>query len=130
MTAAEVRAAGGVVLRDGAVLLVHRPAYDDWTLPKGKLDPGESWEEAARREVEEETGLDCKPGAEVGRSFYNDSRGRSKEVRYYRMEADGDPEPRNEVDEVRWVLLEDAAGVLSYERDRELVVQVTGERRI
>jgi 8-oxo-dGTP diphosphatase len=106
------------------VLLVHRPEYDDWSLPKGKLDPGETWEDAARREVEEETGLDCEPGEEVGRLFYTDSRGRSKEVRYFLMEPDGDPEPRNEVDEVRWVMLDDAGGMLSYERDRELVTQV------
>jgi len=125
----EVRAAGGVVLRDGAVLLVHRPEYDDWSLPKGKLDPGETWEDAARREVEEETGLDCEPGEEAGRTFYTDSRGRSKEVRYYRMEPEGEAVARNEVDEVRWVSLEEAATLLSYERDRELVVQVaSGER--
>ena len=121
----EVRAAGGVVLRDGALLIVHRPEYDDWTLPKGKLDPGETWEDAARREVAEETGLDCRPGDEVGRSYYTDARGRSKEVRYFRMEPDGEPEPQNEVDEVRWVKLEDAPAALSYERDRELVLQVT-----
>jgi 8-oxo-dGTP diphosphatase len=121
----DVRAAGGVVLRDGALLLVHRPEYDDWTLPKGKLEPGESWEDAARREVEEETGLDCEPGEEVGRSFYTDSHGRSKEVRYFRMEPGGEAEPRNEVDDVRWVPLEEAGSVLSYERDRDLVMQVT-----
>jgi 8-oxo-dGTP diphosphatase len=116
-----VRAAGGVVLRDGAVLLVHRPQYDDWTFPKGKLDPGESWKDAARREVEEETGLDCEPGEEVGRSFYTDSRDRSKEVRYYRMEPSGEPEARNEIDEVRWVALEQADALLSYHRDRDLL---------
>jgi 8-oxo-dGTP diphosphatase len=117
----DVRAAGGVVLRNGAVLLVHRPEYDDWTLPKGKLVPGESWEDAARREVEEETGLDCEPGEEVGRSFYTDSHGRSKEVRYFRMEPGGEAEARNEVDEVRWVALEDALALLSYDRDRDLL---------
>jgi 8-oxo-dGTP diphosphatase len=53
----QVRAAGGVVIRDGLVVLVHRPRYDDWTLPKGKLDSGESFEEAAIREIDEETGL-------------------------------------------------------------------------
>ena len=119
-----MRAAGGFVVRNGTVLLVHRPAYDDWTLPKGKLDAGESWQEAARREVEEETGLRCDPGEEVGRTHYNDARGRSKEVRYYRMEPDGEPWAQNEVDEVRWVPLEDAAELLSYEHDRDLVVQV------
>jgi 8-oxo-dGTP diphosphatase len=117
----DVRAAGGVVLRGDAVLLVHRPEYDDWSLPKGKLDPGESWEDAARREVEEETGLDCEPGEEVGRTFYTDSQGRSKEVRYFRMEPRGEAQAQNEIDEVRWVALEDAGAVLSYDRDRDLL---------
>jgi 8-oxo-dGTP diphosphatase len=121
----EVRAAGGVVIRDGGVLLVHRPDYGDWTLPKGKLDPGESWEEAAVREVEEETGLRCDVGEEAGRTFYVDSHGRDKEVRYFRMEPVGDPFAQNEVDEVRWVPLADAAELLSYERDRELVGTLT-----
>ena len=120
----EVRAAGGVVLRHGSVLIVHRPEYDDWTLPKGKLDPGESWEEAARREVEEETCLRCEPGDGVGRTYYEDARGRAKEVRYYLMEAQGEPAPCNEVDDVRWVPLEDAPAALTYERDRDLVTQV------
>ena len=118
---AEVRAAGGVVLRDGCVLLVHRPRYDDWTLPKGKLDVGESWQEGARREVEEETGLRCDPGDEVGRSHYLDQNGRTKEVRYYRMEPRGEPFPQNEVDEVRWVPLGDAPSLLSYDRDVEIL---------
>jgi 8-oxo-dGTP diphosphatase len=117
----QVRAAGGVVVRDGSVLLVHRPQYDDWTLPKGKLDPGESWEDAALREVEEETGLVCELGAEIGRTHYRDSRGRPKEARYFRMTAVGEPRAQNEVDEVRWVRLEEAAALLSYERDRELL---------
>jgi 8-oxo-dGTP diphosphatase len=117
----EVRAAGGVILRDGCVLLVHRPRYDDWTLPKGKLDLGESWQEGARREVEEETGLRCEPGEEVGRSFYDDQKGRRKEVRYYRMQATGDAVPQNEVDEVRWVPLAEAPTLLSYPRDVEIL---------
>ena len=117
----EVRAAGGVVVRDGAVLVVHRPQYDDWTLPKGKLDPGESWEEAALREVEEETGLTCELGEELGRTFYTDSHGRDKEVRYFRMESDGEPSAQNEVDEVRWVPLLEARALLSYDRDRDLI---------
>jgi 8-oxo-dGTP diphosphatase len=117
----ELRAAGGIVVRDGRVLLVHRPRYDDWTLPKGKLDAGESWQEAARREVEEETGLRCELGDEAGRTFYVDSRGREKEVRYYLMTSDGEPFAQNEVDKVRWVPLAEAADVLSYSHDRELV---------
>jgi len=116
-----IRAAGGVILRDGRVLVVHRPQYDDWTFPKGKLEDGESWEEGARREVAEETGLDCKPGEEVGRTRYVDSHGRNKEVRYFRMSGGGEARAQNEVDEVRWVDLDGAAGLLSYDRDRELL---------
>ena|SRR5579862_1317379 len=116
-----VRAAGGVLVRDGHVLLVHRPQYDDWTLPKGKLVEGESWEDGALREVAEETGLVCELGEEVGRTRYVDSRGRNKEVRYFRMTSDGRAEAQNEVDEVRWVALEQAAGLLSYARDVELL---------
>jgi 8-oxo-dGTP diphosphatase len=116
-----VRAAGGVVVRDGLVLLVHRPAYDDWTLPKGKLDEDESWEDGALREVEEETGLACELGEEAGRTRYVDARGRSKEVRYFRMTGGGEAEARNEVDEVRWVALSEAVGVLTYRRDAELL---------
>jgi 8-oxo-dGTP diphosphatase len=120
----EVRAAGGVVVRDGAVLLVHRPHYDDWTIPKGKLDPGETWEEAALREVEEETGLSCELGEELGRTFYADGQGRAKEVRYYRMDSDGEPSAQNEVDQVRWVPIAEAPELLSYERDRELIAKL------
>jgi 8-oxo-dGTP diphosphatase len=116
-----IRAAGGVVIRDGTVLLVHRPRYDDWSLPKGKLEPGESWSEGAVREVEEEAGLRCVLGEELGRTRYVDGRGRDKQVRYYRMTAEGEPEARNEVDEVRWVPLAEADDVLTYPRDRELV---------
>ncbi len=64
---AEVKAAGGVVWRRGAggieVAVCHRPHREDWSLPKGKLDPGETWEEAALREVEEEIGFTCTLGA-------------------------------------------------------------------
>jgi 8-oxo-dGTP diphosphatase len=116
-----IHAAGGVVLRDGRVLLVHRPKYDDWTLPKGKLEDGESWEDGAVREVREETGLDCEAGPEAGRTFYVDHAGRDKEVRYFRMDAAGEPLAQNEVDEVRWVPLADAPALLSYERDAEVV---------
>ena len=115
-----IRAAGGVILRGPEVLLVHRPRYDDWSLPKGKLEPGESWQDAARREVEEETGLVCDAGDEVGRTTY-DVRGKSKEVRYFRMSTEGEPRAQNEVDEVRWVSLAKAARWLAYEGERELL---------
>jgi 8-oxo-dGTP pyrophosphatase MutT (NUDIX family) len=115
-----VRAAGGIVVRDGRVLLVHRPKYDDWSFPKGKLDADETWEEGALREVEEETGLRCTIGEEVGRSHYSVLQG-PKEVRYFSMRSDDDAHAQNEVDEVRWVPLDDARAFLTHDRDRELL---------
>src|SRR5439155_26285037 len=83
-----VLAAGGVVARtadDGThqIALIHRPKYDDWSLPKGKLLPGEAFEDAAVREVEEETGIRCALGPELGSVEYLDARGRPKLVRYF-----------------------------------------------
>jgi 8-oxo-dGTP diphosphatase len=118
-----VRAAGGIVVKDGLVLLVHRPKYDDWSLPKGKLEPGESWEEAALREVEEETGVACELGEYAGTATYDVADG-PKEVRYYRMTPVGDARPQNEVDEVRWVPIAEAGERLTHERDRLLLEQV------
>ena len=121
---AEVEAAGGVVLDDdGRVALVHRPRYDDWSLPKGKLDAGESFEEAALREVEEETGMRCRLLDELDPVEYRDHKGRQKLVRYWRMAVDEDPGfmPNDEVDELRWVQPEEAAALLSYSHDAELV---------
>ena len=115
-----VRAAGGIVVRDGSVLLVHRPKYDDWSFPKGKLEGNESWEEAAVREVEEETGLRCEVGDLVGSTRYFVLHG-PKEVRYYRMAGTGDAHAQNEVDEVRWAPLEEARTLLTHERDRKLL---------
>jgi 8-oxo-dGTP diphosphatase len=117
----QVCAGGGLVLRDGCVLLVHRPHYGDWTFPKGKLEPGESWEEAAVREVEEETGVRAVAGEVAGSTFYDDSQGRSKEARYFLMTTGDDPVAQNEVDEVRWVPLGEAPALLTYERDRDLL---------
>jgi 8-oxo-dGTP diphosphatase len=123
--AAEVKAAGGVVLRDGLVALVHRPRYDDWAFPKGKLDAGESWEDGALREVEEETGLRCRLGTELSPSSYRDNKGRAKIVRYWLMEPlGGEFVPSDEVDELRWVSPADASALLSYARDRELLREV------
>ena len=103
-----MRAAGGVVWRpvsDGIeVLLVHRPRYDDWSLPKGKLEPGESWEDGARREVEEETGVTGVLGPHLATSTYTDAKGRPKEVRWFELcEPRGAFAANDEVDEVAWL---------------------------
>ncbi|MGH8901434.1 MAG: NUDIX hydrolase [Egibacteraceae bacterium] len=121
-----VQAAGGVVWRrEGGkpqVLLIHRPKYDDWTFPKGKLDPGEDHEAAAVREVAEETGLYCRLGAELASTTYRDRRGRLKRVRYWAMvPLSGVFSPCREVDEVRWLSLDAAGFWLSYDRDRAVL---------
>jgi 8-oxo-dGTP diphosphatase len=117
-----VRAAGGLVVRDGEVLLVHRPRYDDWTFPKGKAEEGETDEDCALREVLEETGLQCRLGAEAGVTEYVDSKDRPKRVRWWLMEpVQGDFVPNDEVDEVRWVEPATAAELLSYGRDLTLL---------
>ena len=121
---AEVKAAGGVVIRGGAVALVHRPRYDDWAFPKGKLDKGESWEDGALREVEEETGMRCRLGRELPYTSYRDPKGRAKVVRYWLMEPlDGEFAPSDEVDEMRWLAPKEAESLLSYEHDRALLRQ-------
>lgn len=118
----QVRAAGGVVARDGLIALVHRPRYDDWTLPKGKLDAGESFEEAALREIEEETGIRARLVRELPETHY-EVRGRPKVVRYWLMEVESDPGfvPNDEVDELRWLERGEALSLLSYERDCEVL---------
>ena len=120
----EIRAAGGVVLHEGQIAVVHRPKYDDWSLPKGKLEPGETWEEAALREVEEETGLRVRLEQPLTTTHYTVSGG-PKSVRWWRMSVvdhDG-REPDREVDQVRWVTPEEAMRLLNYEPDRLLVRQ-------
>src|SRR6201996_6632809 len=114
---AEVKAAGGVVRRDdGTIAVVHRPRYDDWSLPKGKLDAGETWEQAALREVQEEIGLRCRLGRELSSAHYTDRKGRPKTVRYWVMEIDGGEfEPNDEVDEMRWASPDEARALLTYE---------------
>ncbi len=127
----EVHAAGGVVWRPKQdrggettgrveVLLVHRPRYDDWSIPKGKRDPGETDEECARREVLEETGLRVELGREIAQSEYIDRKGRTKSVRYWAMSAGEQPgsfEPNDEVDELRWLSPRKAAKLVSYAAD-------------
>jgi 8-oxo-dGTP pyrophosphatase MutT (NUDIX family) len=131
-----VRAAGGAVWRrDGAgdveVILVHRPRYDDWSLPKGKVDPGETDEEAALREVQEEASVEARIGPELPTTTYLDRSGKQKRVRYWAMTvAGGDPLGAHEVDEARWVPLPEARTRLTYPRDMvvlDALVDVAGE---
>lgn len=128
-----VRAGGGVVWRlvpgGVEVVLVHRPAYDDWTFPKGKANPGESDEQAAQREVLEETGLACRLGPELPSTTYVDLKDRPKTVRYWAMTVvlgaqswgarniTPPPEGQHEVDQVCWEALADARSKLTYARD-------------
>lgn len=120
----EVRAAGGAVCRQREghleVLLVHRAHYDDWTLPKGKLEEGEDDETCAEREVEEETGLRVRRLDELPSVRWVDRFGRPKVSRYWRMEPqppDALAHPQHEVDEVAWLPLDEAIGRLTYPRD-------------
>jgi 8-oxo-dGTP diphosphatase len=120
-----VRAAGGLVVRDGKVLLVHRPKYDDWSFPKGKCHDGEPDEACALREVEEETGLRCELVEEIGETSYRDAKGRPKIVRYWRMRAvAGEFAPHDEVDEIRWERPDGVARLLSWPRDLPLLEQL------
>ena len=121
----QVRAAGGVVWRvpDGGtveVLLVHRPGYEDWTFPKGKMDPDDVDEEhTALREVAEESGYRCTLGRELPSTDYVDRRGRDKHVRYWEMRPlAGSFTPNDEIDDVRWLPVSDARRRLTYSHDR------------
>lgn len=125
---APVTAAGGIVIRADAdghrVLVVHRPHYDDWSLPKGKLDPGETPAMAAVREVYEETGVRAGIAGRVARTEYSDHRQRAKVVHYFAMTAEADADPRppdDEVDIVEWWTVDRAVAELTYPRDRSLL---------
>ena len=125
-----IRASGGLVVREGEggereVLVVHRPRYDDWSFPKGKLERGETDEDCALREVAEETGLVCELGEELPATEYTDASGRPKRVRYWLMRpVGGRLEFLHEVDEARWVSREEARALLSYGRDHGLVESI------
>jgi 8-oxo-dGTP diphosphatase len=127
MAEPEVLAAGGLVWRrdddgDIEVLVVHRPRYDDWSFPKGKCDPGETFAETAEREVLEETGFAVAFGAELDEARYRDHKGRPKLVRYWAMTvAGGSFTANDEVDEARWVSVADARVLVSYPHDAALL---------
>jgi 8-oxo-dGTP diphosphatase len=115
-----VRAAGGVVIgADGRLAVIHRPRYDDWSLPKGKLLADEAPLEGALRETEEETGLRCVPGVFLEQVAYLDRSGRTKVVDYWLLEpVEGSFAPGDEVDELRWLEPAEADRALTYGRDR------------
>jgi 8-oxo-dGTP diphosphatase len=132
-TRPQIRAAGGVVMRRGdvdgevEVLLVHRPRYDDWTFPKGKSERGETDEQTALREVEEETGYRCRLVAELGHTRYLDHRGRDKVVRYWAMAIEhGGFFPNHEVDAVVWLPPRVAREQLTFEHDRGVLDRAVG----
>ena len=124
-----IRAAGGVVLRkarsgETEIAIIHRPAYDDWTLPKGKIEPDESPEDCALREVREETGLRCELVRPLGCTAYVDRRGRDKVACYWVMEVRGGRFKSGiEVDRLMWLPVEDAMKRLTYGRDKTLLLQ-------
>jgi 8-oxo-dGTP diphosphatase len=132
-----IMAAGAVVLRKGReVLLVHRPKYDDWSFPKGKLDPGEHVTAAAVREVAEETGLQVRLGPPLPTQQYEVRNGqtRIKVVHYWVGWVLGDDDvskyqPNAEIDQVAWVPLDEAQHALDYRRDRETLEETAGMRR-
>jgi 8-oxo-dGTP pyrophosphatase MutT (NUDIX family) len=121
-----VRAAGGVVARRGPlgpeVLIVHRPRYDDWSIPKGKREAGESDEMTALREVAEETGYQCRLGEMVGTTEYVDHRGRPKIVVFFLMTVvAGDFQMNDEVDEIRWLDAATAAQNVTQQGERTVL---------
>ena len=124
MAALTILAAGGVLWRDGPeVAVVHRPRYDDWSLPKGKAKSGEHLLRCAVREIAEETGFDAVAGRPLGELVYPrvvDGVEHRKVVRYWAMRPrSGSFVPGDEVDELRWLPVAEARELLSYPRDRE-----------
>jgi 8-oxo-dGTP pyrophosphatase MutT (NUDIX family) len=127
-----VKSAGGLVCRPGPaglveVAVIHRPAYDDWSFPKGKLERRETAEAAALREVAEETGLECSLVEPLACTRYFDRRGAAKTVCYWIMQViSGRFIPSFEVDELRWLTASEALGLLTYERDRAVLKRFAG----
>jgi 8-oxo-dGTP pyrophosphatase MutT (NUDIX family) len=127
-----IQAAGGIVCRNlqnkrkiFKILIVHRPKYNDWSLPKGKLLTGESWENAARREVKEETGYSVKIHSFAGPVLYSVARV-PKLVLFWRMKIQRVQKfkPTSEVDKIKWVTIRQALTLLSYDREKELLATI------
>jgi 8-oxo-(d)GTP phosphatase len=130
----DVRAAGVVTFRPGReVLLVHRPKYDDWSFPKGKLERWEHSTAAAVREVAEETGVHVRLGPPVSSQRYQVGR-RMKSVDYWTGRAVGDDDvsryrSNHEIDQVAWVRIDEAEVTLSYDYDRVTLAEALKVRR-
>ena len=119
-----IRAAGGVVRRDGLIAVVHRPQHGDWSLPKGKLEPGEDDATAAVREVREETGREAVIERDLGTVCYEVASGRPKTVRWYLMTAGADAiGTADDVDDVRWLAPDGVEELLSYATDRDVLAR-------
>ena len=124
-----IRAAGALLWQGPPerrlIAVIHRDRYDDWTLPKGKLKKGESWQEAALREIKEETGYDARILGFAGAVAY-EVKGRPKIVRYWHMVAQGEPsELENEVDELVWLPVEQAIARVQYPLEKALLEEMT-----
>ncbi|TAN29842.1 MAG: NUDIX hydrolase [Actinomycetota bacterium] len=128
-TGYEVTANGGVLIQKGGhekteffCALIHRPRYNDWSLPKGKQEEGEDPLACALRETLEETGYVCTPIREILSSSYTDNHGRSKLVRFWLMEvASGKFIANEEVDSLAWLPFHLAKNTLTYEKDRQVL---------
>jgi len=123
-----IEAAGGVVVDmtrgKARYLLIHRPRYDDWSLPKGKLRRNEKHRDAALREVKEETGLVCETLAKLSNVNYVTPRGKQKRVKYWLMEAQSGEFQRNdEVDAITWVKRSQAMSLLTHVHDQAVLVE-------
>ncbi len=123
-----IEAAGAVLWNEDAhILLVHRAHYDDWSLPKGKLDPGETHAQAAARELFEETGLHATIGDLIGDVHYATADGHAKRVRYYHFQYDSGAFVVNpEVDRIRWVPRSEAIEIVTYDADRAFLTTLEG----
>ena len=124
----QIEAAGGVVVDMSKgkprYLLIHRPRYGDWSLPKGKLNTGEKHPDAALREVQEETGLVCDVLAKLSPVNYTTPNGNAKQVKYWLMQTrSGDFVKNDEVDAVTWVKRSKAISILSHVHDQAVLME-------